>query len=59
MSVLIVPLLHILSAFDLVYQTWGMTSDISDWGVTSDMSDISSASDKDGDLDEVVCCLIK
>lgn len=39
------------NAFDLVYQT--MASDMSDWGVTSDMSDISSASDKDGDLDEL------
>ncbi|XP_021927224.1 nuclear valosin-containing protein-like isoform X1 [Zootermopsis nevadensis] len=41
------------NAFNLVYQTWGMTSDVSDWGVTSDMSDISSASDRDGDLDEM------
>ncbi|PNF26580.1 hypothetical protein B7P43_G13055, partial [Cryptotermes secundus] len=39
------------NAFDIVYQT--MASDMSDWGVTSDMSDISSASDKDGDLDEL------
>jgi hypothetical protein len=35
-----------------------MASDMSDWGVTSDMSDISSASDKDGDLDELVCGFI-
>jgi hypothetical protein len=32
---------------------------MSDRGVTSDMSDISSASDKDVDLDELVCCFIK
>jgi len=36
-----------------------MASDMSDRGVTSDMSDISSASDKDVDLDELVCCCIK
>jgi hypothetical protein len=36
-----------------------MASDVSDRGVTSDMSDISSASDKDVDLDELVCCGIK
>lgn len=52
MSLLILPLSHILLAFDMVYQS--MASDMSDWGVTSDMSDISSASDKDGDLDELV-----
>lgn len=43
------------NAFDLVYHTWGMASDMSDRGVTSDMSDISSASDKDVDLDELEC----
>jgi len=32
---------------------------MSDRGVTSDMSDISSASDKDVDLDELVCCFLK
>jgi hypothetical protein len=58
-SLLIVTSVLILPAFDLVYKTWGMTSDMSDWGVTSDMSDLSSASDKDGDLDEVVCPSVK
>lgn len=43
------------NAFDVVYHTWGVTSDVSDRGVTSDMSDISSASDKDEDLDELEC----
>lgn len=56
---LVIPLSCILLAFDVVYHTWGMASDMSDRGVTSDMSDISSASDKDEDLDERVCCLIK
>jgi hypothetical protein len=36
-----------------------MASDMSDRGVTSDMSDISSASDKDVDLDELVCLFIE
>jgi hypothetical protein len=49
---LILPLSHVVLAFDIVYQS--MASDMSDWGVPSDMSDISSASDKDGDLDELV-----
>ncbi|PSN31892.1 Nuclear valosin-containing protein [Blattella germanica] len=40
------------NAFDIVYKTWGMTSDMSDCEATSDMSDLSSASDKDVDLDD-------
>ena len=59
MPLLVIPLSCILPAFDVVYHTWGVTSDVSDRGVTSDMSDISSASDKDEDLDELVCCFIK
>jgi hypothetical protein len=68
MSLLVILSLCILAAFDVVYHTWGVasdmsdrgvTSDMSDRGVTSDMSDISSASDKDEDLDELVCCFIK